>query len=104
MTVACFCQCSPVVKFAVPGTLPLNQPKLGRDRVDHINRFAFRIVANCTYNRAWVFRRSPSRRSAAPDSPREDLVSTFGEVMLAGARRLLRAGVVNLAAAGPVIE
>jgi len=34
----------------------------------------------------------------------EDLVSTFGEVMLAEARRLLRAGAVNLAAAGPAIE
>ena len=34
----------------------------------------------------------------------EDLVSTFGEAMLAEARRLLRAGSVNLAAAGPTIE
>ncbi|HMD62630.1 MAG TPA: DEAD/DEAH box helicase [Stellaceae bacterium] len=34
----------------------------------------------------------------------EDLVSTFGEAMLAEARRLLRAGAVNLAAAGPAIE
>jgi hypothetical protein len=34
----------------------------------------------------------------------EDLVSTFGEAMLAEARWLLRAGAVNLAAAGPAIE
>ncbi len=34
----------------------------------------------------------------------EDLVSTFGDAMLAEARRLLRAGAVNLAAAGPAIE
>src|SRR5262245_48160881 len=34
----------------------------------------------------------------------EDLVSAFGEAMLAEARWLLRAGAVNLAAAGPAIE
>ena len=34
----------------------------------------------------------------------EDLLSTFGEAMLAEARRLLRAGAVMLAAAGPAIE
>jgi len=52
--------------------------------------------------------------AAAPQKPEptirrarfaeEDLVSTFGEGMLAEARRLLRAGAVNLAAAGPTIE
>src|SRR5215831_1171307 len=34
----------------------------------------------------------------------EDLLSTFGEAILAEARRLLRAGAVNLAAVGPAIE
>src|SRR3984893_9752642 len=34
----------------------------------------------------------------------EDLVSSFGEAMLAEATRLLRAGAVNLTAAGPAIE
>jgi hypothetical protein len=34
----------------------------------------------------------------------EDLVSNFGEAMLAEARRLLGAGAVDLATAGPPIE
>ena len=34
----------------------------------------------------------------------EDLLSTFGEAMLAAARRLLRAGAVDLTTTGPAIE
>ena len=56
-----------------------------------------------------------SRSAAAPQQkpePRirrarfaeEDLLSTFGEAMLAEARRLLGAGAAVLAAAGPTIE
>src|SRR5215831_18611075 len=49
-------------------------------------------------------RPKPEPRTRRARFAEEDLVSTFGEAMLAEARRLLGAGAIDLITTGPAIE